>query len=107
MNVTVNQPAVLDLSLANASVYEGCVIESVAGRLNLVTVPAAAISIIGRNVANILKSFTAEQRRSSIILTGPAPIWAYLIAFHAVVHTFREVWYDDGRNGPVLISRHG
>lgn len=32
----------------------------------------------------------------------------YLVIFHAVVHRFGKVWYDDGRGSkPVLVAAHG
>lgn len=94
----------LDLSLANAALYAGCEIETVAGRGNLKTPVATAVEIVGANVALIV---AAANDRSAITLTGPMAVWAYLVVFHAVVHAFSKVWYDDGRSGPVLIAAHG
>jgi len=91
----------LDLSLKNDTLYKGCEIEEVAGRLNLATPVAEAINVVGRNVANM------NLRGDEITLTGPMSVWSYLIVFHAIVHTFRRVYYDDGRNGAVLIAAHG
>jgi hypothetical protein len=95
---------IIDLSLNNADLYEGCAIETVAGRLNLVTPMAEAIEIVGANVAKMV--FDATDRRS-VMLTGPMAVWAYMVVFHAVVHAFREVSYNDGRNPTVVIARHG
>jgi hypothetical protein len=91
----------LDLSLNNATLYAGCEIEEVAGRLNLTTPIAEAVNIVGRNVANMNLS------GDDITLTGPMAVWSYLIVFHAVVHRYRRVYYDDGRNGEVLVAAHG
>ena len=91
----------LDLSLQNAALYDGCEIEEVAGRKNLATPIAQAIEIVGRNVNKL--NLHGEQ----ITLTGPMAVWAYLIIFHAVVHCYSKVYYDDGRNGAVLIAAHG
>ena len=92
----------LDVSLKNAALYEGCEIEEVAGRLNLVTPMAQAINIVRRK---FFKNFLAGE---AITLTGAMAIPVYLVVFHAVVHRFKRVYYDDGRGGePVLIAAHG
>lgn len=91
----------LDLSLTNSELYQGCDITEVAGRLNLSTPVPDAVAIVGRNLAKM--NLSGDQ----ITLTGPMAVWAYLIAFHAVVHRFRHVYYDDGRSGPVLVAAHG
>lgn len=98
---------VLDLSLSNPELYRGCTIETINGRCNLVTAPESASAVVGTNVANFINGCTREQRKGAIVLTGPMAIWSYLVVFHAVVHAFREVYYDDGRNQPVLVARHG
>lgn len=97
---------ILDLSLKNTELYAGCRIEEVAGRLNLATPTAEAVTLVGRNIERMVGALPAAQREDCI-LTGGMAIWAYLIVFHAVVHRFRRVLYDDGRNGPVLIAQHG
>lgn len=94
----------IDMSLNNADLYAGCEVEEVAGRLNLTTPPSEAISIVGRNIAAIVD---AADDRDEVVLTGPMAVWAYLVAFHAVVHRFRRVYYDDGRSGPLLVAAHG
>lgn len=90
---------VIDLSL-KSSIYAGCEIEEVAGRLNLTTKVDQAISIVGRNANGL------EIDPEKVELTGPMAVWAYLIVFHAVVHRTREVWYNDGR-GCYLVAKHG
>lgn len=97
----------IDLSLANAVLYAECEIEQVAGRPNLKTPVADAVDVVGINVRYMLQSATPEERADGVILTGPMAVWSYLIVFHAVVHMFSRVYYDDGRNGPVLIAAHG
>jgi len=96
---------VVSLALGNSSLYSGCKISEVAGRLNLETPVAEAINIVGRNIADIVAGTPAGDR-VEVELTGPMAVWAYLVVFHAVVHAFTSVWYNDGRNR-VLISRHG
>ena len=91
----------LDLSLKNAVLYNGCEIEEVAGRLNLKTPVAEAVNTVGKNVAGMNLS------GSEITLTGAMAVWAYLVVFHAVVHRFNKVYYDDGRSGAVLVAAHG
>ena len=95
----------IDISLASP-LYEGCEIETVGGRANLVTPIAEAIEIVGRNAQQIVAGI-ARKDRDTVTLTGPMAVWAHLVVFHAVVHAFREVRYDDGRSGPVVIARHG
>lgn len=96
----------LDLSLTNLILYRDCAIESVAGRLNLTTPVIDAVNIVGRNVNEWVRTLRPEEK-TDITLTGPMAVWSYLIIFHAVVHTFAKVYYDDGRTGPVLIAAHG
>jgi hypothetical protein len=96
----------MDVSLKNAALYEGCKVEEVAGRLNLTTPVAEAVGLVGRN-ANALLDGTPAAERGEITLTGPMAVWAYLVVFHAAVHRFGRVWYDDGRSGPVLVAAHG
>ena len=94
----------IDISLNNDTLYAGCTIETVAGRANLVTPPTEAANLIGANLQAMIE---AEEDRDTVTLTGPMAVWAYLVAFHAVVHRFREVRYHDGRSEPVVIARHG
>ena len=91
----------IDLSLQNAALYKDCKIEEVAGRLNLKTPINEAVNIVGRNVAQM------NLRGDEITLTGAMAVWSYLIVFHAVLHRFAKVYYDDGRNGSVLVAAHG
>lgn len=91
----------IDISLNNENLYKGCQIEKVAGRLNLTTNINDAISIVGENIAAM------DLSGDEITLTGPMAVWSYLVVFHAVVHRFRRVYYDDGRSGAVLVAAHG
>ena len=96
---------VIDLSLRNTALYKGCEIEEVAGRLNLKTPVEEGVTLIGRNIEAIVQAIPPESR-DSVTLTGPMAVWAYLIVFHEVVHSFSEVQYFDGRNA-VVLARHG
>jgi hypothetical protein len=96
----------IDLSLSNKALYAGCEIEEVAGRANLKTPAKDAVNIVGRNISGIVQAAPAADR-TEVTLTGPMAVWAYLVVFHAVVHAFSKVYYDDGRSGPVLIAAHG
>ena len=96
---------VINLSLSNGALYAGCSITEVAGRLNLTTPVAEAINIVGRNVNAMVAAIPAEER-GEVELTGPMAVWAYLVCFHAVVHAFRKVSYNDGR-GSYLVAAHG
>lgn len=97
---------IIDLSLKNQELYQGCEIEVVAGRDNLKTPPTVAIDIVGRNIAAIVAA-VPRAARTEITLTGPMAVWSYLVVFHAVVHAFTRVYYDDGRTGPILVAAHG
>ena len=91
----------VDISLSNADLYAGCEIEEVAGRKNLTTPIAEAVNTVGKNVAKM--NLSGDE----ITLTGPMAVWSYLVVFHAIVHRFRKVYYDDGRSGAVLVAAHG
>jgi len=95
----------IDLSLKNETLYDGCEITEVGGRLTLTTEPAEAANIVGRNAITMIESISAEER-NEVVLTGPMAVWAYLVVFHQVVHKFRKVIYDDGRGETVLIAQH-
>jgi hypothetical protein len=96
----------LDLSLSNADLYAGCAIEEVAGRPVLTTPKEEAINIIGRN-ARVLIQQLVKQGIQELTLTGATAIWAYLVVFHAAVHRFESIYYDDGRpDGRVRVSAH-
>jgi len=95
-----------DLSLNNDSLYAGCEIREIAGRLALMTPAAEAVNIVGRNARKLIDELVSAGVEE-ITLTGAMAIWAYLVVFHQVVHRFRRVYYDDGRpNGKVLIALH-
>lgn len=96
---------IIDLGLGNTQLYAGCKIGEVGGRQTLLTPPAEAANIIGRNAQAIVDA-TPTEERGKVTLTGPMAVWAYLVVFHIVVHRFGEVWYDDGRGGSVLIAKH-
>ena len=49
---------------------------------------------------------TAMEDRDEMVLTGLMAVWIYLVVFHAVVHAFRRVYYDDGRGDRVLVTAH-
>lgn len=95
---------IINLSLDNQDLYQGLAIEEVAGRKNLTTPVLEAVNIVGRNIAAIVK---ADDARDEVVLTGPMAVWSYLVVFHAVVHAYRRVYYDDGRTGEVLVAAHG
>jgi len=49
----------------------------------------------------------AEEKYNTVTLTGPMAVWAYCIVFHAVVHRFTKVVYEDGRGTVVTLAKHG
>lgn len=100
------EDTVIDLSLENASLYEGCEITEAGGRKNLATPQSEAVNIVGRNINAMMEAVSASNRKV-VVLTGPMAVWSYLVVFHAVVHRFDRVYYDDGRSGRALIAQHG
>lgn len=92
---------IIDLSLKNPSLYDKCVIEEVAGRLNCTTPMDEMVNIVGRNMQNV------DIDPEEVVLTGAMAIPAYLVVFHAVVHRTKAVYYDDGRGNRVLVAKHG
>jgi len=98
----------IDLSLKNENLYAACGVTEVAGRLNLETPVEIAVSIVGHNIESMMEwAMSDGTDRGEVTLTGPMAVWAYLVVFHAVLHRFDRVYYDDGRNGPVLVAQHG
>lgn len=94
---------IIDLSLSNEKLYKGCQIETVAGRATLITAPADAINIIGKNLETMI-ALAGNDDRSAVTLTGPMAVWAYLVVFKFVANRFSSVVYDDGRGAPLLVS---
>jgi hypothetical protein len=99
--------ATLDLSITEGSpLYENCETEEVAGQHRLKATPEEAVNIVGRNADAIAKRLMADGVQA-LTLTGRSAIWVYLVVFHAVVHRFREIYYDDGKpGGRVRIAAH-
>ncbi len=97
----------IDLSLTNNKLYNNCVMVE-AGRKNLVTPIPEAINKIGENVEAIIAS-TPVVERDTVVLTGPMAVWSYLIVFHACIHKFGSVYYNDGKMEGlgVLVAKHG
>lgn len=95
----------INMALDNVALYEGCKIQEVAGRLNLVTPEEEGIQIVGRNAKKIVDAVPAGER-DEVTLTGPMAIWAYLVVFHQVLHTFKKVSMNTGRK-QLLLAAHG
>lgn len=96
----------IDMGLGNTALYAGCQIEEIAGRLNMTTPVSEAVNIVGRNAAKIVEDLVFGSH-DEVTLTGPMAVWAYLIVFHAAVHRFKRVSYDDGRSGAIVVAAHG
>lgn len=94
---------IINLGLNNEVLYANCEIEEVAGRLNLKTPVDEAVNIVGRNINKLINDVDERE----VTLTGPMAVWSYLVVFHAVVHRFSKVYYDDGRGNCVLVAAHG
>ena len=94
----------IDIGLSNDALWAGCEIIVIGGRANLVTAPKIALEIMAKNLGKIIDP---PQERSEVTLTGPMAVWAYMVAFHAVLHKYTSVYYDDGKSGPLLVAQHG
>ena len=94
----------INIGLDNKALYKGCETEEVSGRKNLITPVDKAVNIVGKNIQRIIQK---SKTRKDVELTGPMAVWAYLIVFHAVVHVFERVYYNDGYRNRVLIAAHG
>lgn len=90
----------------DSSLYEGCQVNEVGGRKNLVTPPEEAANIIGRNAQKMVDAVPPDER-DEVVLTGPMAVWAYLTVFHTVLHAFKKVVYEDGKGTRVVIAAHG
>ena len=91
----------LDLSLANADLWQGLEVETLAGKRTLVTPPEQAISILAERLAAL--PIDPEE----VVLTGAMAIWAYLVVFHHLHGRTRRVFYQDGRGQLLLVAAHG
>ena len=96
---------ILNLGLDNEDLYQDCEMTEVGGRLTLTTPVQEASNLVGRNVTQLVEDLALEER-NEITLSGPMAVWAYLIVFHVIVHRFRKVYYEDGRNERILIAQH-
>jgi hypothetical protein len=98
----------INMSLANAELYQGLQIEEVGGRSNLKIEDAAtAANIVGRNAQKMVDAHFNEGGSSdTVILSGPMAMWSYLLVFHSVVHRFKEIRYHDGKL-TWIVARHG
>jgi len=98
----------LDLTVAPTNpLYAGLGVTEVGGRANLPAATSAdVLNAVGRAVAEQVALLPVAER-DEVVLTGPAPVQIYLVAFHGVVHAFRIVRYMDGRGGDCLVSQHG
>lgn len=92
---------IINVGLDNEILYKGCTIETVAGRKNLTTPPAEAVEIVGKNLSEM--NLSGDECE----ITGAMAIWVNLIVFHAVVHRFKKVYYNDGRGTELLVAAHG
>lgn len=97
---------VIDLTVRpDNPLYAGLGVTLVGGRGNLPrAMDLMTLNVIGTNVQRMLDAVT---ERREVVLTGPAPVQAYLVVFHAVVHRFYKVVYKDGRGTECTIAMHG
>ena len=91
----------LDVSLANKTLYRGLKVEKLAGKLTLLTPPAEAIE---RMLANLSHAAIDPEE---VVLTGSMAIWAYLAVFHFLHGRTKRIWYEDGRGERILVAAHG
>ena len=91
----------LDLSLANADLWQGLEVETLAGKRTLVTPPEQAIPVLAERLA--APPIDPEE----VVLTGAMAIWAYLVVFHHLHGRTQRVFYQDGRGQLLLVAAHG
>lgn len=96
---------VFDMSLNNKELYADCKIEEIGGRLTLVTSVTEAVNIVGRNAKKMVDAIPSTER-AEITLTGAMAVWAYMVVVHQVMHSFKQVFYNDGKSPSVLIAQH-
>ena len=96
----------VDLSVNTSNpLYADLGVTEVGGRFNLPNATSdSVLNAVGKAVKGLVDN-CAE--RDEVILTGPAPVQLYLVAFHCVVHSFRVVRYQDGRGGDCVVAQHG
>jgi hypothetical protein len=105
---TKGQKMKLDLTVSpNNPLYAGLGVVEVGGRANLPDATSAkVVNVFGAAIAEAVAQIPAHLR-GEVVLTGPAPVQLYLVAFHGVLHAFRTVRYQDGRGGDVVVAQHG
>jgi hypothetical protein len=98
----------LDLSLPRTPevldahpIYRGLAVELLAGKPTLVTPAEEAIPVLAAN-AEALSYDPAE-----VTLTGPMAIWAYLVVFHVLHGRTKRIYFEDPRQGRILVAAHG
>ena len=96
----------LDLTVSPTNpLYAGLGVTEVGGRANLPNAMSdTVINTVGKAIGEMVRSCTD---RSEVIITGPAPVQIYLVAFHAVLHTFTVVRYRDGKGVETTVAQHG
>lgn len=99
----------IDVSLSNKVLWKDCEVLNVCGENKLVTPVEVAVNILGRNLNSMFtgERFQEHKDLPSVILCGSMAVWAYMIVFHAVIPHFRQVYYYDGSNTPLLIASAG
>lgn len=99
----------LDMSLNNYALYYGCIIAELGTapyQRKVITTPMVdAVQIIVPNLRKILSS-SFFKNSDSITIFGSTPVWVYLCCIRTFHHKFSYIYYDDGRNIPVLIYGH-
>ena len=93
---------VIDLSLRNAWLYEGCAIHRPPNggkKLRLDTPKAEASTIIRRNLDAWLRfqGFSALSRGETVLLTGTTLPWAAMIVRGVLGNVFRTVLHQEKR----------
>lgn len=82
---------ILNLSLENKLLYHNIPTKKVGGRLTM-ELTDDTLNRVGENIEALIRDI---HDRMEITLTGAAPIPVYLVAFHCVVHRFRNVYYEN------------
>ena len=90
-----------EAELASHPIYHGLKVELLAGKATLVTPAAEAIPILAANAESL------AYDPVEVTLTGPMAIWAYLVIFHVLHGRTKRIYFEDPRQGRILVAAHG
>lgn len=93
------------MHLANNELYNGCQIDTINNRQQLVTVVPDAILIVKANIEKIIAN-QQDKSEVTIYVGEDQPhkhAWAYMLVFQAVSQHFNKVYYKSVGDPPTLL----